>query len=122
LIIIVSSSLEQIGGLQSSELTTLIYILSFVVLTLVSFVFATRIQAYMMLSEIGRNLTKFETFKDNSRRDVLHYLISNCGVSQADAEREVTRIIEYFTIMPEGMDPAGVVGKMEQESDCKMTE
>jgi hypothetical protein len=103
-----------IPGLPSSDLITLLYIASFVVLTLVSLLFATRIQASMMLGEIGRNLVKFEAFKNNSRRELLNYLTANCNVTFSDAEREVDRITEYFTIMPENIDPAGVVGKMEQ--------
>lgn len=104
----------QVPGLPSSELVTLIYISSFVVLTLVSLLFATRIQASMMLGDIGRNLVKFEGYKNNSRQELLGYLTTTCKVPLSDAEREVDRIIEYFTIMPENMDPAGVVGKMEQ--------
>lgn len=102
----------QIGG---TDLTvTLLYIVSFVVLTIVSLVFSTRIQATMMLSDIGRNLTKLEALKDNGRKELLNYLTTECKVPPSDSQREVERIIEYFTIMPEGMDPAGVVGKMEQ--------
>jgi hypothetical protein len=108
------SPVLQITGLPSSELVTVLYIASFVILTLVSLLFATRIQASMMLGEIGRNLVKFEYFKNNSRKELLSYLISSCKVPLSEAEREVDRIIEYFTIMPETIDPAGVVGKMEQ--------
>lgn len=104
----------QVTGTPSSEIVTLIYIASFVVLTLVSLLFASRIQASMMLGDIGRNLVKFKGYKNNSRQELLSYLTIICIVPLSDVEREVDRIIEYFTIMPENMDPDGVVGKMEQ--------
>jgi hypothetical protein len=100
-------------GISSLD-TTLIYIVAFVVLTLVSLVFATRIQASMMLGEIGRNLSKFENLKNQSRKELLDYLVSVCKVPASDSQKEADRIIDYFTIMPENVDPAGVVGKMEQ--------
>jgi hypothetical protein len=105
---------QQIPGLGSSNLVTLVYIASFVVLTLVSLLFAARIQASMMLSQLGGSLAKFEAFKNNSRKDLLDYLTANCKVTFSDAQREVDRIIEYFTILPESTDPAGGVGKIEQ--------
>lgn len=109
---IVKLSQIQIGG--SSLDITLIYILSFVVLTMISLLFATRIQASVMLSEIRRNLTKFEDLKNKSRSDLLDYLGSICKTPRLDLQSETDRIIDYFTILPESMDPAGVVGKMEQ--------
>ncbi len=108
------SAALQITGLPSSDLITAIYIASFVVLTVVSLLFATSIQASQMLGQIGRNLIKFEGYMDKSRQELLSYLTGSCKVPLSDAAREVDRIIEYFTIMPEGMDPAGVVAKMEQ--------
>jgi hypothetical protein len=101
-------------GISSSLDVTLIYIVAFVALTLVSLLFATRIQASMMLSDIGRNLSKFEDLKNKSHQELLNYLISVCKVQASDAQKEADRIIDYFTIMPESLDPAGVVGKMEQ--------
>jgi hypothetical protein len=109
----VSTTSLQIFG-SNSDLTTMIYIISFVVLTAVSLLFAQQIQASQMLSAIGRNLTKFEAYKNSSRQEVLSYLSTNCKVPYSEAQIEVDRIIDYFTIMPESMDPAGVVGKMEQ--------
>ncbi len=104
----------QIPGISSSDLVTLLYIASFVVLTVISLVFATQIQASQMLGQIGRNLVKFEALKNNSRKELLNYLTTYCRVPYPVAEGEVDRIIDYFTIMPESMDPAGVVGKIEQ--------
>ena len=53
----VSSEALQIGG--SSDLTTtLIYIAAFSVLTIVSLLFATQIQATVMLNSVGKGLKK----------------------------------------------------------------
>jgi hypothetical protein len=103
----------QIGG--SSDLTTtLIYIVAFSILTIVSLVFATQIQATVMLNAVGKGLKKLEVLKDDGRKQLIDYLSGTCKVPSSDAQKEADRMIEYFTIMPEGIDPAGVVAKMEQ--------
>lgn len=104
----------QVVGLTGSEFTTLIYIAAFVLLTIVSLLFSSQIQASQMLAAIGRSLEKFKGYSDQSRQQLITYLTNDCKVPDGDAQREVDRIIDYFTIMPENADPAGVIGKVEQ--------
>ena len=106
----------QLSSLQigSGDLTTILYIVSFVVFMAISLLWGNRLQASMMLGNLGRNLTKLQDFKDGSRSELINYMKNVCKVSSKDLEVEVDRMLDYFAIIPENIDPAGVVGKIEQ--------
>lgn len=109
--LIVQQPLLQIS---TGDLTTLLYIVSVVVFMMVSLLWGTRIQVSTMLAYLGRNLGKLQNFKDGSRKELLDYLTNVCRVQTKELQGEVDRMLDYFTIIPENIDPAGVVGKIEQ--------
>ncbi|MCL4518587.1 MAG: DUF1512 family protein, partial [Thaumarchaeota archaeon] len=100
--------------ISTGDWTTILYIGSFVVLMLVSLLWGNRIQAATMLNYLGRNLRKLQDFKDGSRKELLEYLTVICRVQGDSLPKEIDRMLAYFTIIPETIDPAGVVGKIEQ--------
>ncbi len=67
-----------------------------------------------MLAYLGRNLGKLQNYKQGSRKELLDYLTNVCRVQTKELPAEVDRMLDYFTIIPENIDPAGVVGKIEQ--------
>jgi hypothetical protein len=104
---IVSSLPLQLG----SDVNTLLYMASlgfFVVYGL----YATRIQVYFALNDIGRGLNKLKVMKDKSRKEAIDYLTS-VGKAPSDPTQRVDQFLDYVTIMPVDMDPQGLVGKVD---------
>ncbi|MDV3293039.1 MAG: DUF1512 domain-containing protein [Nitrososphaerales archaeon] len=94
-----------------SDLNTLLYVASlgfFIVYGL----YATRIQVYFALNDIGRGLNKLRVMKDKSRKEAIEYL-TNVGKSTGDPTQRVDQFLDYVTIMPVDMDPQGIVGKVD---------
>jgi len=75
------------------------------------FLYGQRFQIWMMLSDISRALGKLKVMKDKGRKEVIDY-ISQMKPTYDPAER-VDQFLEYFTIMPVDLDPAGIVRKLE---------
>ena len=97
------------GGDFSS---TVIWILSFVILTAVSFLWAPRIQSMMVLRDVKSNLQKLTELKDKSKKEALDYLATTCKATK-EVQPRLEQTLEYFTIMPVELDPSGIVGKIE---------
>jgi hypothetical protein len=94
-----------------SDVNTLLYMASlgfFVIYGL----YATRIQVYFALNDIGRGLSKLRVMKDKSRKEAIEYL-TTVGKSTADPTQRVDQFLDYVTIMPVDMDPQGIVGKVD---------
>ncbi len=104
------SSLFGPGG--GSVTATLIYVLSFVVLTAVSFLWAPRIQSMMVLNDVKKNLEKLTLLKDKSKKEAVDYLTIGCKAPK-ESQQRIEQLLEYFTIMPVDMDPSGIVPKIE---------
>ena len=100
--------LQVFGGINTSDLVTVVWI-GFFALT---FLYQTRIQSYMALSEISRGLNKLKVMKDKARKDAIDYLV-NVGKAPGDPSQRVDQFLDYVAIMPVDMDPAGIVGKVD---------
>jgi hypothetical protein len=99
-------------GSGGSTTTTVIWIFAFVVMTAVSFVWAPRIQSFMVLRDVKTNLQKLTVLKEKSRKEALDYLTTACKAPK-DIQPRLEQTLEYFTIMPVELDPNGIVGKIE---------
>ena len=97
---------------SSNDFTTYIYITFFVVLFFVQFAFGTRLQSYFAINEISRGLNKLRVMKDKARKDAIEYLV-NVGKAPGDPTQRVDQFLDYVTIMPVDIDPAGLVGKID---------
>ncbi|MCL4355869.1 MAG: DUF1512 domain-containing protein [Nitrososphaerota archaeon] len=100
--------LQLFPGVNASDLVTLVWI-GFFALT---FLYQTRIQSYLALSEISRGLNKLKVMKDKARKDTIDYLV-NVGKATNDPSPRVDQFLDYVAIMPVDMDPAGIVGKID---------
>jgi len=105
----------QIGGDYSW-----IFNLLFYVIFIVFIFYGQRIQMYVMLREVEGSLYKLKYIKDEGRKITIE-TIKEIGKPQADPTVRVDRFLEYFTIPPQSLDPAGVVWKLEHILDVRDT-
>lgn len=99
----------------SQILSVLFYIVFFI------FIFyGQRIQMYIMIREVEGSLYKLRYIRDEGRKIAIE-TIKEIGKPQTDPTERVDRFLEYFTISPQSLDPAGVVWKLEHILDVRDT-
>ncbi|MBS7620623.1 DUF1512 domain-containing protein [Candidatus Bathyarchaeota archaeon] len=103
------------GDIFSQILTLIIYAFIFI-----SIFYGQRIQLYIMLREVEGSLYKLKYIRDEGRRIAIE-TIKEIGKPQTDPSARVDRFLEYFTIAPQSLDPAGVVWKLEHILDVRDT-
>jgi hypothetical protein len=101
------------GDIFSQILTLIIYAFIFI-----SIFYGQRIQLYIMLREVEGSLYKLKYIRDEGRRIAIE-TIKEIGKPQTDPTTRVDRFLEYFTIAPQSLDPAGVVWKLEHILDVR---
>jgi hypothetical protein len=106
--ILTNSALQSLGGIDLSSLTVVFWIGFFAI----NFLYQTRIQSYLALNEISRGLNKLKVMKDKSRKEAIDFLV-NVGKAPNDPSQRVDQFLDYVTIMPVDIDPAGLVGKID---------
>lgn len=85
----------------------------------IAFIFyGQRIQLYVMLREVEGSLYKLKYMKEEGRKVAIE-TIKEIGKAQTDPTGRVDRFLEYFTIGPQNLDPAGVVWKLEHILDVR---
>ena len=90
-------------------LVQIIYSLSFIIYL----IYATRIQAMTMLRQVEVTLRKVRSIKDEGRRVSIE-MVKEVGKPEKDPTPEVDRFLEQFIISPVAIDPAGIIGKLDQ--------
>ena len=80
--------------------------------------YGQRIQMYVMLREVEGSLYKLKYIKDEGRKITIE-TIKEIGKPQTDPTARVDRFLEYFTISPQNLDPAGIVWKLEHVLDVR---
>ncbi len=97
-----------------SQILSIVYILFFVV-----FIFyGQRIQMYAAIREVEGSLVKLKYMRDEARKTAIA-TIKDIGKPKDDISQRVDRYLEYFTIGPQGMDPAGIVSKLDHILDIR---
>lgn len=87
----------------------------------IAFIFyGQRIQMYVMLREVEGSLYKLKYMKEEGRKIAIE-TIKEIGKPQTDPTARVDRFLEYFTIAPQNLDPAGIVWKLEHILDTRDT-
>src|SRR3989337_1431847 len=107
---------SQLGGAGDiiSQIFSIVYILFFVV-----FIFyGQRIQMYAAIREVEGSLYKLKHMRDEARKTTIE-TIKFIGKPATDPTSRVDRYLEYFTIGPQGMDPAGIVYKLDHILDVR---
>lgn len=115
-VISVLTSQFGVGGDIISQIISVAYILFFVV-----FIFyGQRIQMYAAIREVEGSLYKLRFMKEEGRKTAIE-TIKEIGKPQTDPSARVDRYLEYFTIQPQGMDPSGIVYKLDHIIDVRDT-
>jgi hypothetical protein len=90
----------------------------FTLLFIVFVFYGQRIQMYIMIREVESSLLRLKLIRDEGRKIAIN-TIKEIGAPQADPTERVDQFLEYITIPPENMDPAGVVWKFEHILDVR---
>jgi len=110
-------STNQLGG--SSDWTTYLSLISYLFFIVLIF-YGQRIQMYVMIREVENSLHKLKYIKEEGRKSAID-AIKEIGKPTTDPSARVDRYLEYFTISPQNMDPAGIVYKLDHILDVRDT-
>ncbi|MEM2093810.1 MAG: DUF1512 domain-containing protein [Candidatus Bathyarchaeia archaeon] len=86
----------------------MVYLFSF----LIFMFYGQRFQTWMMLREIEGALIRLKALRDEARKITVDK-VKEFGDPDTDPASRIDQLIEYFTIMPSNLDPAGIVPKIE---------
>jgi hypothetical protein len=109
----------KVAQFGSTELTWLLNILFYGFFVVFIF-YGQRIQMYVMLQEVERSLYKLKFLREEGRKTAVE-TVKEIGKPSTDPTDRVDRFLEYFTIGPQGLDPAGIVWKLEHILDVRDT-
>ncbi len=115
---VLSTLTNQFGGAGDS-ISQILSILFYVVFIVFLF-YGQRIQMYVMIREVEGSLYKLKYIKEEGRKIAIE-TIKEIGKPQTDPSARVDRYLEYFTITPQSMDPAGIVYKLDHILDVRDT-
>jgi hypothetical protein len=110
-------STNQLGG--SSDWTTYLSLISYLFFIVLIF-YGQRIQMYVMIREVENSLHKLKYIKEEGRKNAID-AIKEIGKPTTDPSARVDRYLEYFTISPQNMDPAGIVYKLDHILEVRDT-
>lgn len=110
------SILPQIFPAQDSF--SWIFQIIFTLLFVVMIFYGQRIQMYVMIREVEGSLLRLKFIRDEGKKIALA-TIKDIGKPEADPSDRVDQFLEYVTITPQSMDPAGIVWKFEHILDVR---
>ena len=119
LAVLMSSLGSQIAQFPSDTLSWIMSIV-FYAMFIVFMFYGQKIQTYTMLRQVEGSLYKLKYIRDKGRKITIE-TIKEIGKPQTDPSTKVDRFLEYFTISPQSLDPAGVVWKLEHILDIRDT-
>ena len=73
--------------------------------------YGQRIQAWIIMNDVGKSLNRLKEMKDKSKDDAVAY--ANSIYPSSDHAKNIEYLMEYFTIMPVDLDPNGIVRKIQ---------
>jgi hypothetical protein len=100
------------GSDPVSTILNLVYLGVFVVFMF----FSQKIQAILMMRQVSHALTRLKGMRDKAKQAITA-AIMEVGKPAGDPKPRLERLLQFFTIPPEGMDPAGVVQRLEHLFD-----
>ncbi len=108
---------QLLGGGGANDWTAYLSLLTYVFFIVLIF-YGQRIQMYMMIREVENHLHKLKFIKEEGRKTAIE-TIKEIGKPTNDISPRVDRYLDYFTISPQSMDPAGIVGKLDHILDVR---
>lgn len=108
------------GFVPGSDIISQIISIVFYGVFIVMIFYGQRIQMYVMIREVEGSLYKLKYIKEEGRKIAIE-TIKEIGKPPIDPAPRVDRYLEYFTISPQSMDPAGLVHKLDHILDVRDT-
>ena len=102
------------GGDSVSQIISLLFYGVFIIFLF----YGQKIQMYIIIREIEGSLHKLKFIRDEGRKIAIK-TIKEIGKPEVDPTDRVNRFLEYFTIAPQSMDPAGIVPKLDHILDVR---
>jgi len=102
--------------LPSSDIVSTILNLVYMGVFVVFMFFSQKIQALLMTRQVSQALTKLKGMRDKAKQAITSAIIE-VGKPTGDPKPRLERLLQFFTIPPERMDPAGVVQRVEHLFD-----
>jgi hypothetical protein len=109
---------NQLLQLPTGDTVTQILSMLFYVVFIVFLFYGQRIQMYVMIREVEGSLHKLKYMRDEGRKTAIE-TIKEIGKPQTDPSDRVDRYLDYFVTMPQSMDPAGIVWKLDHIIDVR---
>jgi hypothetical protein len=112
--------LSQISLLLPSGDNTLSVIIQFAISAIfVLFLFyGQRFQTRIMLREVESRLRRLNLIRDDGRKVAIE-TIKEIGKPEGDPAERIDQFLEFIAITPQGMDPSGIVWKLEHILDVR---
>jgi hypothetical protein len=104
-----------VSALGSDPISTILSLVYLGVFAVFIF-FSQKIQALLMMRQVSHALTKLRTMNDKAKQAITAAIIE-VGKPTGDPKPRLERLLQFFTIPPESMDPAGVVQRLEHLFD-----
>ncbi|MFZ0895801.1 MAG: DUF1512 domain-containing protein [Candidatus Nitrosopolaris sp.] len=98
------------SGFDSNN-SPLVYILWFAPI-IVLMIYGQKFQAWMILGDVSKSLTRLKTMKETARKEVIDYIKTSITPA-ADPSERIDKFLEYFAIMPVDLDPQGIIQKLD---------
>jgi len=119
-VIALNSVLVSQLGLGTGDTITQVINLVFYVFFIGFIFYGQRIQMYIMIREVENSLYKLKLIREEGKKIAVE-TIKEIGKPTVDPSARVDRYLEYFTITPQSMDPAGIVWKLDHILDTRDT-
>lgn len=104
------------SAISSSDPVSTILNLVYVGVFVFFMFFSQKIQALLMMRQVSRALIKLKVMRDKAKQAITSAILE-VGKPGGDPKPRLERLLQFFTIPPEGMDPAGVVQRLEHLFD-----
>jgi len=105
-----------VSALSGSDPISTILNFVFLGVFVVFMFFSQKIQGLLMTRQVSQALTKLKSMRDKAKQAIASAILE-VGKPIGDPNPRLERLLQFFTIPPEGMDPAGVVQRLEHLFD-----
>ncbi len=104
------------GG--GDNIISLIFQIIFTGIFVVFMFYGQRVQMMVMIREVETHLRRLKFMKDDGRKVAID-TIKQVGKPEGDPTERVDQFMDYIAIAPQGMDPSGIVWKLEHILDVR---
>jgi hypothetical protein len=108
--------MSALPGLTGTDLISTILNFVYLGFFVILMFFSQKIQGVIMNRQVSKALGKLKIMRDKGKQAIT-LAIKDVGKPTGDPMPRLERLLMFFTIPPEGMDPAGVVQRLEHLFD-----